>query len=411
MAPPPRRAEADGHCDFGPFAGRAGRAEVALVAQLAHGEELDDPVLHVAQAVMVGVEHRPGRGQVEVVRRGLAPGQVEHAVEPGADPALLGALRAGALQAVDLLVDRLPHLGRNRQRLQPGAVLGGRIAVVLAQLLADGGQLLAQQVLPLLLLDALGDVGADLLVDLQLGQVLLGPGQHQLHPSADLGGLEHGEAVVVRRLGPGGHGVGERPGIAGRPQDLRQPARTAQRRRCPPARPAAPGPARPRGGWSGRPASGSTSCQRPLRSLTTSRRAGHLAAPPAGWRPRCRSGAGRPARRRRCTPTRRAAPVERGHDDDPPVVGAGRGDGGAGVVGVEREGGDGAGEQHGIGQGDDRERDGLGAGAGGVGVSHGRRLTAATCDYNITLSRPQRRFATTRPISLRRQRAPGRRPT
>ena len=56
-----------------------------------------------------------------------------------------------------------------------GAVLADDVVVALAQLLADGGQLLAQQVLALLLVDALGDVGADLRGDLQLGQVVAWP--------------------------------------------------------------------------------------------------------------------------------------------------------------------------------------------------------------------------------------------
>ena len=48
-----------------------------------------------------------GLGQVELIVGGLAPGEVEHAIEPCPDPALLGALAAGALEAVELLVDGL----------------------------------------------------------------------------------------------------------------------------------------------------------------------------------------------------------------------------------------------------------------------------------------------------------------
>ena len=56
---------------------------------------------------MVGVEHGPGVVEVEVVVGALAPRQLEDGVEPGADPAVLGGLRAGALEPVDLALDRL----------------------------------------------------------------------------------------------------------------------------------------------------------------------------------------------------------------------------------------------------------------------------------------------------------------
>ncbi len=67
------------------------------------------------------------------------------------------------------------------QRLEPFAeALDGVGLVVLAQLLADGGELLAQQELALALLHAVADLGADALGQLQLAQRLLGPAQHQL---------------------------------------------------------------------------------------------------------------------------------------------------------------------------------------------------------------------------------------
>ena len=107
--------------------------------------------------------------------------------------------------------------------------LGG-IAVVVTELLADRGQLLAQQVLPLLLLDPFGHVGSDLLVDLELGQVVLGPGQDQLDAGSHLGGLQDREAMIVRGLRPRGDEVGQCARLAGGAQDLRQAAGAAQGR-------------------------------------------------------------------------------------------------------------------------------------------------------------------------------------
>ena len=95
--------------------GRSGRVavavEAALAAQLADRHELDDPRLHVVESVVVGVEHGAHVGEVEVVVAARVPRQLEDAVEPGADPAVLGRLRAGALEPVDLLGDRVVIFG------------------------------------------------------------------------------------------------------------------------------------------------------------------------------------------------------------------------------------------------------------------------------------------------------------
>ena len=55
------------------------------------------------------------------------------------------------------------------------AVVLRALRLVLAELLADGGELLAEQELALALLHPLADVVGDLVVDLGLGQVVLGP--------------------------------------------------------------------------------------------------------------------------------------------------------------------------------------------------------------------------------------------
>ena len=57
-------------------------------------------------------------------------------------------------------------------RLDAGPVVGGAVRLVLAELLADRGELLAQQELALGLLQPLADVVVDLLGDLLLGEVV-----------------------------------------------------------------------------------------------------------------------------------------------------------------------------------------------------------------------------------------------
>ena len=177
-------------------------SSAALAAQLAHGHELDDPRLHVIEPVVVGVEHGAHVGEVEVVVAARVPRQLEDTVEPGADPAVLRRLRARALEPVDLLGDRVVSRLRREQLGQLRAVLGDDVAVALAQLLADRLQLLTQQELTLLLVDAFGHVVADRLGDLQLGDVVARPVENELDTLADVDGAEHGGLAGRRRTRP-----------------------------------------------------------------------------------------------------------------------------------------------------------------------------------------------------------------
>ena len=195
--------------------GGIGGVEAALGPQPADGEELDDAVLDLLEAVVVGVEDGPGIGQVEVVVGARGPRQLEHRVQPGLDPAVLGVLRRHALELVDLLLDRGGHalgqlvgdLGESRP------VRVGGLALVVAQLLADRRHLLAQQELALGLLHAVGDVAADALGQLELGEGLLGPGQDLLDPLGDVGRLQQLDLALDVEVGPPAGRVGQRAGL------------------------------------------------------------------------------------------------------------------------------------------------------------------------------------------------------
>ena len=189
--------------------------------------------LHVVEAVVVGVEDGLGGAEVERVVGADAPRQLEHAVEPRADPALLGRLGARALQPVDLLVDEV--LGDCRpalERLQLGAVLADDVVVALAELLADGRQLLAQQVLALLLVDALGDVVAD-----RSRRPAARPGAPWPTParastrSPTSTRAEHLAAALLGQVGPADDGVGQRAGLEAGAQDLGEAAGARAARR------------------------------------------------------------------------------------------------------------------------------------------------------------------------------------
>ena len=102
------------------------------------------------------------------------------------------------------------------------------VVVALTELLADCRQLLAKQVLALLLVDAFGDVGADLRGDLQFGEMVLGPGHDQIDALAEIDGGKHCSLMVEVGLAPRRDSVGQLTGVGDGAQDLGQAAAAAQ---------------------------------------------------------------------------------------------------------------------------------------------------------------------------------------
>ena len=141
-----------------------------LVAQLRDGEVLDDPVLHLLEVEVVVVEHLPRVLEVEVVVGVDAPRQRQDPLEVGADDAVLGGCRRQPLEAAELAVGGLADVVRQRGQLgEPLAQLLdlGLLRVVLAELLLDRLQLLAQEVLALALLHLRLDLRLDLRAELE----------------------------------------------------------------------------------------------------------------------------------------------------------------------------------------------------------------------------------------------------
>ena len=165
--------------EHGTGAAAADDLQAALGAAGAHGEVLDDAVLHVVQAVVVGVEHLARGGDVGVVlgaSRSTAARARCRARCGSSRPRGSGRSRARACRP-RAARPRAPSSGRSAA-LDAGAVVVGAVGLVLAELLADRGELLAQQELALALVHALADVVADLLGDLELGEVLARPLEH-----------------------------------------------------------------------------------------------------------------------------------------------------------------------------------------------------------------------------------------
>ncbi len=227
LADPWRADEGDDRAVAAPAVALA-LVETTLVPELAGGEELDDAVLDVVEAVVVVVEHALGVLEIDGVVAAVVPRQLEDAIEPGADPRVLGRLGARALEPVELLGDRGAHTVGRVELVEPGAILADDVVVALAELLADRGELLAQQELALLLVDTLADVVADRLGDLQLGEMAAGPRHDQLDSRRNVDRPQDGESRGVVELGPQGDRVGERAGVEVAAQQLGQAPRTPQ---------------------------------------------------------------------------------------------------------------------------------------------------------------------------------------
>ena len=121
---------------------------------------------------MVGVQDLACGRDVAVVLGADVPRELEHGVQPRADPPCLRALIAGALQPTDLAHRRLEDLLGEVGGLDAGPVVIGSVGLALTELLADRGELLAQQKLSLALLHPLVHVTADALGDVELCEML-----------------------------------------------------------------------------------------------------------------------------------------------------------------------------------------------------------------------------------------------
>ena len=334
--------------------------QAAVGPQLADGQVLDDAVLDVVEAGVVGVEDDPGLGHVEVVVGLGAPRQLDDGVEPGADPAVLGALLAGALEPVQLLVDRLADVLGHVLAGELGPVLLDDVLAVadLAQLLADGGHLLAQQELALGLLHALVDVVVDALLQGEVGQDVVHPGQHLLQALLDVDGLQDLDLLLEGELGGVAGGVGHLAGVGDAPQVLGEaagallvedglddgPVLTSQL--------VGAGGRRAGRRW-GRPA--------PAGRFHRCAHAGADRGPLDAADDQAPEAAGQVARVLDLADGARAGvlAVDEGHEEEPAVAPLGRGHRGLGLVGVGRQGDDHPRQDHAGGEGHQGESGGL----------------------------------------------------
>ena len=182
---------------------------------LRDGDVLDDAVLDVLQPGVVAVEDLPGVDGVELLVGALAPRNRGQPVQVGPDHLALATV-ARALQppelALGLLADGVGHAGLR----DLAAVLVRGRSVVLAELLANGVHLLAQQVLPLLLGGAGLHVVADLAAELQLGEPLALQLDGQRQALGHVQGLEDPDLLLEGQVGRVARRVGQGAGLGDR---------------------------------------------------------------------------------------------------------------------------------------------------------------------------------------------------
>ena len=115
---------------------------------------------------------------------------------------MLRALIAHALEAVDLAGRGLAHgVGKPALRDAGAVLLDDVLVAALTELLADRGQLLAQQELALRLLHAVGDLGADAVRHLELREGVACPRHDLLQARFDVERLEQLD-LAARWPGP-----------------------------------------------------------------------------------------------------------------------------------------------------------------------------------------------------------------
>jgi hypothetical protein len=160
--------------------------------QLSDGEIFDDAVLHLFKAGVIGVQDLLGAVQVEGVFGALRPGQCHEPVQVGARDRVFGGRDRHLGEPIELtkrfLLDQLRHAGAVDLRAKLVDVLG--LIVSLAQLFLDRLELLAEEVLALILADLGLDLRLNLRPELENLELLDQHAVERVHPRADIERVE-----------------------------------------------------------------------------------------------------------------------------------------------------------------------------------------------------------------------------
>ena len=202
---------------YGELTGRRDFSRHLLRPQLPHGEELEHAILHVLEPVVILVEDLPGARQFEVVVAARVPRQLGDPLEIGADDLRLHAFAAGTLQAPQLAL----HLGARLLGQQELAELLPKLAdllagVVVAELLLNGLELLAQEHLALALTELLLNLTLDVFLGFEQADLSLHVHEHAAQALFHAERFQQPLLLGHGELDVAGHEVGEAPGVLDR---------------------------------------------------------------------------------------------------------------------------------------------------------------------------------------------------
>ncbi len=194
---------------------------------LLHGQVLDDALLDLLQAVVIGLEHLFGGGDVKVHLAALFPRRLHQPVDEIAHHGRFRRHRRHELELRELGVRLLARLLRHARRLDALLELADlvRRLIELAELLLNGLHLLIQIVLALALLHLLLHAAANALFDLQHVHLALDHGEHVLEALAHVGDLQNLLLLGELERHVRGDRIGEPPGLFDareRGEDLRR---------------------------------------------------------------------------------------------------------------------------------------------------------------------------------------------
>ncbi len=182
--------------------------------QLDDGEEVQDAALHLLQPVVVFVQDALGPLDVQLVLGELPPGQVGQPLEVGARDLVLRRDAGDVGQALQLPL-RLPARRLRKLRLlePPLKLRQLRRRLALPELALDRLHLLAEDELPLALVDLAAHLALDLGLDFQHLLLVRQDLADAVEPAVDVELGQDGVAFVGVDLEVGGYEVGERRGV------------------------------------------------------------------------------------------------------------------------------------------------------------------------------------------------------
>jgi hypothetical protein len=203
--------------------GRSGQAEdlrnaetdlVTGLAQLAHGQEVEDALLDVLETVMVLVEDLLGDFEVEAILTLVRPGQADHRVDIGANDGCLGRDGRHPFESQELATELLCDLIRHATFGDLATEIVHLAAAISAELVVDRLELFAQVVLALVLFDLVADAVLDALFERGNIEVALDETGNADEALVGLDLFEELLALGGVREKLGREQIGEMPGIA-----------------------------------------------------------------------------------------------------------------------------------------------------------------------------------------------------